>query len=398
MGFNWVFVNPIHRPGMSGSLYSVVDYFQLNPKLADPESSLSLEQQMRDVSAFAETKGVRMMVDLVVSHSAIDSELTRSHPEWYERQPNGEIAHPSCTEDGKTVVWGDLAKFNHEHTSDPEGLYCYLHDVVVYLIELGFTGFRCDAAYQIPRHFWERLIGDIKGRYSDIIFTAETLGCTAEETKVTASAGFDYVFNSSKWWDFHSPWLMSQYQLTRQITHSISFPESHDTERLAHEVQGNIAAIKQRYLFSALFSAGVMMPVGFEFGFRKPLHVVETEPEDWEETDIDLCEFINDVNRIKSRYQIFQEDSPAQVRQHENPNILMMWKASASTPEEALIVLNKDPWNHQHFYLDRLQDQLQAGAPLTDVSPEYPLKFIPTEPFAYDLRPGQAFVMVTERD
>ena len=25
-----------------------------------------------------------------------------------------------------------------------------------------------------------------------------------------------------------------------------------------------------------------MMPMGFEFGFRKPLHVVHTTPADWE--------------------------------------------------------------------------------------------------------------------
>ena len=31
MGFNWIFVNPVQRPGKSGSLYSIADYFELNP-------------------------------------------------------------------------------------------------------------------------------------------------------------------------------------------------------------------------------------------------------------------------------------------------------------------------------------------------------------------------------
>jgi starch synthase (maltosyl-transferring) len=34
---------------------------------------------------------------------------------------------------------------------------------------------------------------------------------------------------------------------------------------------------------------------------------------------------------------------------------------------------------------------------LLDVSPEYTLEYIP-RPFGYDLRPGQAFVMVASRD
>ena len=49
-------------------------------------------------------------------------ELTRQHREWF-MQENGDIAHPSRMEDGRKVVWGDLARFNHQHTSDPEGLY-----------------------------------------------------------------------------------------------------------------------------------------------------------------------------------------------------------------------------------------------------------------------------------
>jgi starch synthase (maltosyl-transferring) len=37
MKFDWVYVNPIQRTGASGSLYSIADYFQLNPALLDPD-------------------------------------------------------------------------------------------------------------------------------------------------------------------------------------------------------------------------------------------------------------------------------------------------------------------------------------------------------------------------
>jgi starch synthase (maltosyl-transferring) len=339
-----------------------------------------------------------MMIDLVISHCAIDSELTRQHPEWFVHEPNGRIAHPYCMENGNKVEWRDLAQFDHLHTSDPEGLYGFLAEVTEYLIGLGYTGFRCDAAYQIPRNLWQRLIRDVKKRHPDVVFTAETLGCTAEQTKATAKAGFDYVFNSSKWWDFHSPWLLEQYQLVREITPSISFPESHDTERLYHESQGNLAAMEQRYLFAALFSAGVMMPIGFEFGFRKRLHVVKTRPEDWEETDVDLQDFIREVNGTKRRYRVFQEECPTSILPYQNPHILLLWKACPKAQEEALIILNKDPWNHQHFHVDDLQAYVQAGTPLMDVSPKYPMEYIATQPFSYDLHPGQGLVLVTAKD
>jgi starch synthase (maltosyl-transferring) len=397
MGFDWIFINPVQKPGYSGSLYSIVDYFDLHPLLADPESKLPLEQQLKAALATADQLGLKVMVDLVINHCAFDSELTRQHPEWFVREGDGSVAHPFCMEDGRKVVWGDLALFDHQHTSDPEGLYRYFLKIVEYLIELGFKGFRCDAAYQIPRHTWERLIRDIRQKYPDTMFSAETLGCTADQTKQTAQAGFDFVFNSSKWWDFHGAWLLEQYQLVREIAPSISFPESHDTDRLFQEVNGNVAAMKQRYLFSALFSAGVMIPIGFEYGFRRRLHVVETRPGDWEQPNVDLCEFITKVNAIKRQYSIFQEECPTTILPYQNPNILLLWKASARTQEEALIILNKDPWNHQYFYAENIGTYIQAGAPLQDVSPEYTLEYIP-RPFSYDLRPGQAFVMVASRD
>jgi len=56
MGFDWLFVNPVQKPGSSGSLYSIADYFQLNPLLTDPNSKLSPEQQLQTALATANSK------------------------------------------------------------------------------------------------------------------------------------------------------------------------------------------------------------------------------------------------------------------------------------------------------------------------------------------------------
>jgi len=396
MGFNWVFVNPVQRLGASGSLYSIADYFSLNPALLDQGSADSPEDQIRRVTGKARDLGLSMMIDLVINHCAADSPLLRAHPEWF-LWDRGKVVNPSAKEDGRTVVWRDLAKFDHKHSRDREGFFRFCASVVEYLIGLGFTGFRCDAAYQVPKSLWERLIRETRKKHPEVRFFAETLGCTPDQTAETARAGFDYVFNSVKWWDFHSHWLMEQYQLTRNVVPSISFPESHDTRRLCDEFNGNVEGMKQRYLFAALFSAGVMMPIGFEHCFRKQLHVIRTKPRDWEDTDIDLTGFISKVNEIKTDHKVFQEEAPTKILPCNNPHVLVMWKACASCHEEALLILNKDIWNKQYFYSDSLQGYLQAGAPLRDISPEYVLDHIPA-PFNYDLRPGQGIVLITKRD
>lgn len=393
MGFDWIFVNPIHYPGYSGSLYSIKDYFRFNPLIVDAPNAAAEIAEFKRVVAEAKSLGLKMMVDLVVSHCAFDSDLVKEHPAWF-LQKNGEIVHPSCQEGEKVVVWKDLAQFDHQHSKDEEGLFKYLTRVVDFLLSLGVEGFRCDAAYQVPENFWRRLITDTKKKNPAVVFLAETLGCSPRETARTAKAGFEFIFNSAKWWDYASPWLFEQYNLTRDSARSVSFPESHDTPRFAAEENGNVDAIKARYLFSALFSAGVMIPIGFEFGFRKRMHVVDTRPTDWENTGADLTDFIRRVNRIKKENPVFQEDAPTHMLQTSNPNILFLWKGSERANQEALIILNKDAHNKQHFHTNDLYQFVQASGPLTDVSPEFPLDYLPT-PFEYGLRPGQAIVLVT---
>lgn len=397
LGFNWIFVNPIQCPGFSGSLYSIKDYFSFNPLFLDEDSGKEQEEQVREVARHAEKLGLKLMIDLVINHCAVDSDLLKEHPKWFLWEGPGKVAHPFCDENGKKVVWGDLAQFNHKGNKAKEELSHFFFKIVKFLVDLGFKGFRCDAAYQLPGSMWERLIRETKAKNSDVLFFAETLGCSAELTRKTAKAGFDYIFNSSKWWDFHSPWLMEHYNLTREIAPSVGFPDSHDTQRLCEELNGNVEGLKQRYLFSSLFSAGVMMSMGFEFGFRKRPHVVKTRPEDWEETGVDLTPFIKNVNRIKAEHPVFQEESPTQVLHNENPNVLLIWKASVHTPEEALIILNKDIHNKQNFYAKNLYDFVQGKAPFSDISPEAPLDYIAT-PFSYELMPGQVKVLVTNRN
>jgi len=394
MGFNWVFVNPVHLTGSSGSLYSIKDYFSFNPLLIDKDSKKSPEDQVKGANRTAEKLGLRMMIDLVVNHCAVDSDLVREYPEWFQWEKEGYVSKPFCYENGRKVVWNDLAKFDYWHAADQEGLFLFFLKVVRFLIDLGFKGFRCDAAYQVPVSFWERLIQESRTLSPEVHFFAETLGCTPDQTRKTAGGGFDYIFNSSKWWDFHSFWLMEQYNLTREVVPSIGFPESHDTRRLGEELHGNTDGLKQRYLFSALYSAGVLMPIGFEFGFRKRFDVVKTTTDDWEQTGIDLTSFITSVNKIKRNHLIFQIEAPTEILPCYNPNILLMWKGSVEMPGESLIILNKDIHNKQHFYADSLHKFIRSGGVLNDVSPEYRLEYLP-EPFSYDLRPGQAIVLVT---
>ena len=308
MEFDWLYLNPWHYPGFSGSLYAVKEFRRLNPMFlpagADP---MSLDP-LREALARIGEMGMKPVMDLVVNHTSKDSPLVQEHPGWYEWE-NGEVRSPFAVDPNDTskkTVWGDLAEIDNLTHQGRDELWRYWADLVRESLALGFRGFRCDAAYKVPAELWSFLIAEAKAADPDVVFFAETLGAPVEDVRALKTAGFDYFFNSSKYWDFNQPWALQQHEEFGRIAPSISFPESHDTARLAEETGGSEAVQRQRYAFAAAFSAGVMMPIGYEFGFRRQVDVVKTMPTDWERRAWDLRPFITRVNRLKRAHPVLQ--------------------------------------------------------------------------------------------
>ncbi|HEY9766397.1 MAG TPA: alpha-amylase family glycosyl hydrolase, partial [Chroococcales cyanobacterium] len=157
MGFNWIYLNPLHYPGFSGSLYSVKDYYSYNPMFFETTEGKKAEQELRRLLAEAHRRGLKVMMDLVINHTAIDSVLVEEHPEWYQKNEDGSIKNASCLDGLETVVWGDLAQLdnNKKENKEDRGLWDYWLNLVRHCLSLGFDGFRCDAAYHIPSDLWK---------------------------------------------------------------------------------------------------------------------------------------------------------------------------------------------------------------------------------------------------
>src|SRR5918912_2268695 len=227
------------------------------------------------------------------------TKLAEERTDLYRHDAAGRIASPYAvdpTDPGKETVWGDLAELDYRNAAARDFLVDYWDRYLAHYQGLGIKGFRCDAAYKVPAEVWRRLIERARERDPDSLFAAETLGCTLDETKATAAAGFDYIFNSFAWWDLRADWALEQYEALRLIAPSIGFPENHDMARLAADLPDDPEAVarhlKARYALAACFSSGVLMPIGYEWGYRRPLHVVETTPGDRElRTGVDISDF-----------------------------------------------------------------------------------------------------------
>ncbi|WP_295540096.1 alpha-amylase family glycosyl hydrolase [uncultured Thiohalocapsa sp.] len=386
MGFDWIFLNPVQLPGASGSLYSIKDPERLNPALrpagqgADSGPGtppMDDDRLLRAFCAAAQAHGIRVMLDLVINHSARDSVLVDAHPAWFARDAHGHVRSPFVRDldDGdKVTVWEDLAELDYSERPARDAMLRFWEQQIGHYLGLGFAGFRCDAAYKLPADVWRRLIGSARRQDPQACFFAETLGAPQEAVEQLRGAGFDYLFNSAKWWDFRAGWLLDQYQRFRGLAPSVAFPESHDTERLAAESGGSARESRFKYLFAAVFSAGVMMPIGYELGFRRALHVVQTTPDDWAqgcaESPFDISDYIARVNAMKADTPVLCEEGPQERVTDPHEPLVGLLRRTNGSAQRSLALINPDPAQPQPRGVGQLADALGcAPADIREITP-----------------------------
>ena len=406
MGFNWIYLNPINYPGFSGSLYSIKDHFTLNSKFAVDERDAKTWNSFKEFVKIAHEKDIKIMMDLVINHTAIDAVAESKDQKifkksWYKKKfaliekrtnhiirffeddedpvineyPPEEfklekrIANPFAIDPAdanKITIWGDLAELSYEG-DHVDNLMNYWKKLLHFYTDLGLDGYRCDAAYKIDPEIWTDLIDYTKIMNPSAIFWAETLGCTLKEC-ARISDQFDFIASSSKYWDFTKEWALEQYNSFRKLAPTISFPESHDTKRLARESDGNRELQEFRYLFACFFSAGVQIPIGYEFGFKKKLSVTDTDPSDWEEPRWDLTDKIKQINDLKKKYLSLNQDGPMEQFEYPDLAVLLLKKQDLQEEQSMILIYNKDWHNNHQVVIDDLKEQFEIKKDLYKIS------------------------------
>lgn len=151
MGIDIIWLMPIHpigevnRKGGLGSPYSVKDYFAVNPEFGT-------EEDLRAFIDEAHRLGMHVILDWVANHTAWDNALAREHPDWYEKDWDGDF-RPTPWWD-----WSDIIDLDFRQT----GLRDYMASAMRYWVqEFDVDGYRCDVAGYIPLDFWETVRADL---------------------------------------------------------------------------------------------------------------------------------------------------------------------------------------------------------------------------------------------
>jgi len=161
LGVTVLWVMPIHpigeklRKGDYGSPYAIRDYYAVDPNYGTVDD-------VKKLVAEAHKRGLKVIMDLVVNHTAWDS-VMMAHPEFYKKDENGKIVPP-------VPAWSDVAGLNYANPDLRE----YIISMMKYWIkECDIDGYRCDVASMVPTDFWEQARAEMQKIKPDIMMLAE---------------------------------------------------------------------------------------------------------------------------------------------------------------------------------------------------------------------------------
>lgn len=110
------------------------------------------------------------------------------------------------------------------------------------------------------------------------------------------------------------------------------------------------------------------MPLGYEYGFRQRLDVVDQTPENYEWPTMNLMDYIQQVNRFKMHYPLLNDDGPMWQMPYPNLGVLILRKSSVDESQHMVLIYNKDWNNGQQVYLEDLRTLLPGNAPIYEIN------------------------------
>ena len=316
MQFDWVYVNAFWEPGDSGSIYAVRDPFQLHP-LVRGDSAGSADELTAALHARGRKPWARGDGRPDCAACGPRGEAVGRAAELVPARSEGLVAPVLANPDNarQPRVMADLAELDLGEPGRHRAQIDYFAGLACHYLDLGAAGFRCSSAYKVPPDALARLIARVRERHPGAVFLAAALGCPFDQVLALAGCGFDLIFDSSRWWDFHAPWFLEQREQLRRIAPTVAFPEDHNTPRLAEAFDLRGARRDRPALPRPLSACGrhrqwLLVPMGFEFGVRRRLDPVTSRPENWQaETTtpvIDLTGFISETNALKGRADVLE--------------------------------------------------------------------------------------------
>jgi starch synthase (maltosyl-transferring) len=361
LGFDVLYLPPIHpigrtnrkgrnnsleaAPGDPGSPWAIGaeegGHEAIDPMLGTVEEFERLVKEAREL-------GVEVALDFAIQCSA-DHPWLHEHPEWFNRRPDGTLKYaenpPKRYQDIYNVNWD---------SEDWRGLWDALRDVMLLWAERGVRIFRVDNPHTKPLPFWEWLIGEVRGKYPDVILLSEAF-TRRVKLRALAKAGFSQSYTYFTW--KNSRWELTEYvnELAYSGMQEYCRPNFFaNTPDILNEylVHGGPPAFMTRLVLAATLSPTYGVYSGYEQFENVPVKEGSEEYLDSEKYEIKrraldgpLLPAIERINRIRRENPALQHLSNIAFLDTENDALIAYHKRWGDNA--VIVVVSIDPHHSQ---------------------------------------------------
>ena len=249
--------------------YWVEDFTAVEPRFGDTAA-------LRQLSDELHARGMRLLLDVVLNHVAMDGALLASHPDWFHAQCDiTDWDDPRQLTDCRVHGLPDLAQ---EH----EPVYRHLLDTSLHWIEaVRPDGFRIDAVRHMPLEFLARYSADIRGQVGGgfLLLGEDFQGDALSLSHTFAEGGFGALFD----FPLHYAMLdvycndqppgriaaaLSADEHYDQPQRLVTFLDNHDRPRLMSACGGDLERARQALTFQLTTRGIPSVTYGTEAGLE----------------------------------------------------------------------------------------------------------------------------------
>ncbi len=323
----------------------------------------TLEDYVRLIKE-AKKKGIDIAFDLAFQ-CAPDHPYVKENPQWFKQRPDGSIQYA----ENPPKKYQDIYPFDFE-CNDWQALWTELKSVVLFWVEKGVTIFRVDNPHTKPIPFWEWVIAEVHQSHPDIIFLAEAF-TRPKIMGSLAKVGFSQSYTYFTWRVGKSEIIEYMNELVQGPSRNFFRPNfwPNTPDILPYHLQHqNENIFIQRLALAATLSSnyGIYGPA-YEFCDNDPVpgkeeynnsEKYEVKRYDWKKTNR-MTDIITLINRVRKEHRALQSTWNIHFCPIENPNLLAYIKVTEDLSDIILVVVNLDPHNKHHGYVQLPRELLR---------------------------------------
>lgn len=249
LGASGIALGPIFASRTHG--YDTTDHYRIDPRLGD-------DADFDHLVAEAHRRGLRVLLDGVFNHVGVDFARYRDRTTgWFSG--------------GTFEGHSELVTLNH---GNPE-VIDYTVDVMTHWLRRGADGWRLDAAYIVPEHFWAATLPRVRGQFPDAWFVGELIH--GDYAAVVEAAKFDSATQYELWkaiWSglndgnfFELDWALQRHNAFLARFAPLTFVGNHDVTRIASKL-GRPEHVAHALVILLTVGGVPSVYAGDELGFR----------------------------------------------------------------------------------------------------------------------------------